>query len=290
MSSYKQSKFCSVTCVFCKHRYPFSQQGGILCPKCRLWQPSAPLSVVMSQKRDRLFSRIFVLHLERDKVRWQQFQQSLYQSGTKAEDRGRSWIMFPGVDGKEKTQIEASIQHFFPQEDSTLKTKIWSFWKEKPGTIGCYFSHMRLWEHMFQTRDPTEEFVLVLEDDILFLPHTLPNIESVVHQALQHPYWDILYFGHTELRGKQVSPLFLYPNVHQNDNGTNAGLWCTIYRVSSLPKLLNTVKDFPTIAIDVTMRHRMSTFSALFCVPYIAKHGGDHMSSRLNADASFRNM
>ena len=200
--------------------------------------------------------------------------------------------MFPGVDGIDKKQIEENIQHFFPQMDPSdqTKTRIWSFWKDKPGTIGCYFSHMRLWEHMFQTRSPDEEFVLVLEDDIRFLPHTIPNIESVLQQALQHPYWDILYFGHTELKGRQVTPLFLYPDTKQNARGTNAGLWCTIFRVSSLPKLINLVKDFPTIAIDVTMRHRMSQFSALFCVPYIARHGGDHMSSRLSMDASRGNM
>ncbi|PRY79638.1 glycosyl transferase family 25 [Yoonia maritima] len=58
--------------------------------------------------------------------------------------------------------------------------------KVMPGEIGCYHSHLKVWEQLIETG---ARVGLILEDDVVFHP----NFRSAVDLALEHKEaWDIL--------------------------------------------------------------------------------------------------
>ena len=66
-----------------------------------------------------------------------------------------------------------------------------AFLKKKPenGTIGCYLSHVKLWETFLQSG---YEYALVFEDDISFDPKSLKK--AITHLLHKSTLWDICSF------------------------------------------------------------------------------------------------
>jgi len=88
-----------------------------------------------------------------------------------------------------------------------------------PNAVGCYLSHIKVWEKMRDLRLP---YALVLEDDAHFTPGFVPAVQALLDEMLQLDPNGILNVGFWEgfNPGYQVSPsLYCSENL---DCGTHA--------------------------------------------------------------------
>jgi glycosyl transferase family 25 len=94
-------------------------------------------------------------------------------------DLGLAYQLFPGVDGKaEEARLLANTDIAAFERNMGRKILI--------GGLGCYHSHLAVWESFLATGKPV---ALVLEDDVIFHDDFLDAVQLGL-QAAQH--WDFL--------------------------------------------------------------------------------------------------
>lgn len=287
MSSFKKSKSNSYQCVYCKKTYIPARErnNGFQCPQCHLWQPNTPLQIVrhLSRFSYKQFSKIYAINLKRDVSRWKKFLQRLTPQFCILENRLVN--RFIGVDGSNKNSLNEYID-FYCKSDKVNK-----FAQETPGSIGCYLSHMTLWQHILDTH-PNDKYVLIMEDDAFFLPYAVQNIDIALSQA-DKIKWDILYIGHNTLRGNRIHPLFLKPRKAkpgEQVKGINTGFFGYAVRVSSLQKMIRVIKEFDSQYVDLAVRERFgednNSISVLFLYEPLIRHNTIYTSSRREMDGT----
>lgn len=260
MSSFKTNKIARY-CVHCKLPSSTSLSPNIRCSKCKLWD----FKVKGVKDPSINIKNIYVINLEKDKQRLNSFFNLIKKQKISTKKRG--WFRFNAVDGSNFDSLFEKIKNYENNK------KIFELWKKHPGSIGCYLSHIKLWETILKD-EKSSEYTLIMEDDSYFTLNGLANIEIVLGTA-KNLSWDLLYIGHNKLKGQQIHPLFLRPSITrpgENNRGFNSGLYGYIVRKSSLQKLLNIVKRFDSSFIDVQLRNSFQDFSALFVTSELIKH------------------
>jgi len=257
MSSFKQRLIVrhSPRCQHCG-----TSCNNIRCTKCKLWNNKAT-RVPKTPEPSIDIKDIYVINLKNDHSRLQSFFNFIKKQNISTE--GRKWNRFNAIDGSDINNIK--------EENLVNKEKMLNYWKKNPGSIGCYLSHLKLWERIL--KDGTE-YTLILEDDSYFTLNGLVNLEIVMKTAKKLE-WDILYVGHNILKGVKIHPLLLRPGVPGkggNSIGINSGLYGYVVRRSNLQKLINIVKRFDSSFIDVQLRNCFGEFSALFVISELIKH------------------
>jgi GR25 family glycosyltransferase involved in LPS biosynthesis len=155
--------------------------------------------------------------------------------------------IFYGLNGK-KSGLKASIPYEVdsPGSGYTICHK----------HVGCTMSHWMLWNAL--DFDPsTPDAVMILEDDVLFLPHWRETIERALTKLPDD--WDILYPGsccaHGKLSGELDSNLF---------GGMPLCTHCYIVRKKALKTLIDTNEEVYA-PIDLQMyfksRHLLKCFT-----------------------------
>lgn len=303
MSSFKNKIKTSLhACVHCKFPYtPATQPNrGARCPRCHLWQPhAAPHLVTYSnQWVPNQLKKIFVINLDRARDRWATFTTRVLNPNSGITSGGRTWHRFPGIDGADHTLIDVAMDNLFATGDSSnseenksldeARVRAKEFWNKRPGSVGCYLTHLSLWNHIYHTADPNEEFVLIMEDDAYLTPFALRNLEIALVQAEKNKPWDLLYAGHYMLKGVQVHPLFVRPKVQiqgEKLTGFNSGFWGYVIRVASIPRLVSIVQHFETGFVDdVVRRHFGRDIHALFLVNELIRQDSRQDSTRKLVD------
>lgn len=271
MSSYKTK--LNKACDYCNYNYPSSVSK---CPKCSLFRVGFNIPDRVINIKD-----IFIINLEKDINRINSFYYFLKKN--KISVKNRSWNKFRGINGSSFSNIKREIENY-PED---IKIKIRNHWNKKPGSIGCYLSHIKLWEYIYN--NVLNEYTLILEDDIIFLNNGLINIENILKHSLKdikNKKWDILYIGHGKLKGIKISNLLIFPD--SRSKRTNTGLYGYIIRKSSIPKLLKIVKKFDLPFIDVHMKEYFGIgpdkINALFFRGTIIMHNNIQSSSRKKID------
>lgn len=267
MSSFKQNivKYC----VHCK-----SQINGLKCSKCKLWDFNSRVPNTNNIN----IKNVYVINLEKDKYRLQSFFNLIKKQNISTTKRG--WFRFNAIDGSNIDTINEEIKNI----DDESNMKILEYWKKYPGSIGCYLSHIKLWETILNDQK-SSEYTLIMEDDSYFTLNGLTNLEIVMETA-KNIKWDLLYIGHNKLKGNKFHPLLLKPAIvrqGENNIGFNSGLYGYIVRKSCLQKLIDNVKKFDSPFIDVQLRNSFHEISALFVISELIKHN-DGKSSRKNRD------
>ena len=293
MSSFRKNPNAKTyKCVYCAEGYaPRSQpNNGVRCPRCHLWQPAAPMTIVTQSSRftPKQINRIFVISLEKDRERWGLFLQRLNNKFCNLERRQVN--RFIAVNGADPDYVSVVLDTVYENEEKT-KEKALQFYQQHPGSIGCYLSHLTLWQVLLQSQTPNEKYVLIMEDDAFFTPYALQNLEIALAQA-QKQNWDIMYVGHNHLRGAKTHPLFLKPLPTERRQGYNTGFFGYVVKLSSLPKVINIVKRFDTSFVDLSVRQnfgdRDDQIAALFINTSLIQHNKKYTSSRRIFDAQYR--
>ena len=158
------------------------------------------------------------------------------------------------------------------------------------GTIGCYLSHIRLWDHIITTHKPTDN-VLILEDDIEFVPRTKKEFNSLFSEITNPKYlpqqWEMIYFDYNNIYGKKYNKYYALP-YNNAPYGHNANLSCYMIKHSTLLKMKKIVlpigKLRNVLEIDVLLRNSMHLFNSLFYIPRLAKQLKHLGSCRVNID------
>jgi GR25 family glycosyltransferase involved in LPS biosynthesis len=197
--------------------------------------------------------------------------------------------------GSDPDYVNIVLDNVYEEKDENIRNKVNSYYKTHPGSIGCYLSHLTLWQHLFRQATANkfkEKYVLIMEDDAYFTPYALQNIEVVVAQSSKLN-WDLLYIGHNHLRGSMVHPLFLRPRKARPGEpvrGYNTGFFGYVVKTSSLQKIINIVRQFETSFVDLSVRDRFgegaNQISALFLGTSLIQHNKKYTSSRRIYDAA----
>ncbi|CAL8105382.1 unnamed protein product [Calicophoron daubneyi] len=129
------------------------------------------------------FDEIYYVNLERRADRRLRTEYFLEQLGIDA-------VRVNAVDGRnldaEKLK-EYGVKQLEGYEDPYHKRSL------KYGEIGCFLSHYKIWQDMLEHG---YKRILVLEDDVRFVPGFVRELNEVVLEADTHkPEWELLYIG-----------------------------------------------------------------------------------------------
>jgi GR25 family glycosyltransferase involved in LPS biosynthesis len=267
MSSFKSKQNIkeniNKTCEHCSGKYSYYK---IKCPYCNLWELGTYTKNIPINESNLInIKNIYIINLQRDRYRLNLFFTNLKKN--KISIKNRNWNRFNAIDGSDNKNMLSEIELLIQNTNS--KEKFISLWKKYPGSMGCYLSHLKLWQTILDD-EKTEEYSLIMEDDSYFTRFGLINIEIALQSAI-NINWDILYAGHSKLKGKKISSLFLRPDT-TNNNGHNYGFFGYIVRKSSLKKLIENVKNFDSHNIDVQIRNSFDKISGLFFISNQIRH------------------
>lgn len=277
MSSFKIKKNTIQTCYHCKNTYLIYKHK---CPTCDLF--NLKINTNHINIKHNIIKNIYIINLEKDRYRLINFYNNLKKMYIPIKKR--NWKRFNAINGLDFNIIKKEIENL----PITVKNKVIEYWKKNPGSIGCYLSHIKLWEYIYNNKE-SDEYTLILEDDSIITPNGLINLDLSLKKCI-NIQWDILYAGHNMLYGAKVHPLFLKPysvDPKKNNKGFNSGLFGYVIKKSSIPKLLFILKKFETPYIDVTIRNyfgnNKNNIHGLFIINSLIKHTSG-ISSRKTFD------
>lgn len=115
---------------------------------------------------------VWLINLPRSKDRRARMEQRLAALGL-------TYTLFPGVDGRaEEARLLANTDQDAFRRNMGREILI--------GGIGCYHSHLEVWEAFLQTGAPV---ALVIEDDVVFHDGFIDAVRLALHAA---DHWDLL--------------------------------------------------------------------------------------------------
>lgn len=129
----------------------------------------------------------FIINLDTCQEKW-------LKSSSLLKSIGFSPHRFPAIYGKSiDPKLLHSITH--PSVDYTIKKgRSVDEQIQGLGAIGCYLSHVKLWEMLVESDN---EMFLIFEDDLNpNINFSIDEIETYVSQVItNHPDWDVIYLG-----------------------------------------------------------------------------------------------
>ncbi|WP_233282051.1 glycosyltransferase family 25 protein [Pseudomonas mangiferae] len=137
---------------------------------------------------------VFVINLDSRADRWAEMQRQFARFGI--VDARRFPAIRPGLEIVERDEL-ARLHTFLRYTDGdspSLANKVRATW-------GCMQSHLGA---IRQAQEAGLPYALILEDDCVFEPYTLPVLRQVERQ-LQGVEWDLLYLGGTLKKGGRRS-------------------------------------------------------------------------------------
>lgn len=165
---------------------------------------------------DDIFKNAWVINLERNPERWRKTSDRLANIGIKP----KRWN---AIDNK-----SPEFRNFY----GSLKTG------RTPGEVACYMSHMKLWEHLYETGKP---YAIIFEDDIIFPESVdLTYIKKVIDDSKG---FNVLLLGHCGASASVES------NKATSNVGTGQCSHAYVVSRKGLASLLKEHHDF-TIPID----------------------------------------
>jgi hypothetical protein len=157
-----------------------------------------------------LFARILYMNLDKRPDRRRRVEEVLDLSDLRDIHR----VRVPAVDGTQLTpkDLERLISPTAMNElrDLSYGSKLRQHHSQLTvGGVGCFLTHLRIWELVAQDPDGANAPVLVLEDDARLPPDTGALFQTGLQQFLQLPQEPKLLlwmFIHCDYSGPQVSP------------------------------------------------------------------------------------
>jgi GR25 family glycosyltransferase involved in LPS biosynthesis len=125
------------------------------------------------------------------------FTKSVCTSATTCSNNERgSYRRFSAIDGGNLSTYYKSNPEFRELLD-TVRNK-----QRVLGEVGCSLSHFSLWYGHAYSTNPTSDYLLVFEDDVVFshnsherLSATMQDIKSIEHDRNDENAWDVIYIG-----------------------------------------------------------------------------------------------
>ena len=151
-------------------------------------------------------TKVFVINLERNKKRLQQFNEQYYDSDIRSVPLER----FEAINGREidiRTFLtEAAYKQILFTESSGYRLKHYELTR---GAVGCFLSHMTLYYRLLD--DPKNDSYIIFEDDAIFSQDILEQIK--LFMSLLPKNFDLLVLGTIHQDVIRTQNLFTKLNV-----------------------------------------------------------------------------
>ena len=196
---------------------------------------------------------IFVINLDKDKDRWEYYE-NLNISSIKIN-------RFNGIYGKDLDRnnlIESGVL----DNKNILKD----------GQLGCALSHMNLWNDSLKYPN---KYLLVLEDDAIIdkdICKKINDLEDYLPEA-----WDVIFLGGCNVYGKKYNEKFIIPTKY--NKLYNLCLHAMLINKKSIPKLNKIMKPL-MVPIDNQIRDNYKDLNVFYANPNIINQNKDLISSR----------
>ena len=119
---------------------------------------------------DKLFDNVWVINLEKRQDRW---------------DKSKERLEALGIHPNRWTATNATDKDFIDYYKTISKSKC------SRSEIACYKSHVKLWEHLYNTG---VEYAIIFEDDIIFPPKVTKDI--IINVINDSWGFNIIFLGH----------------------------------------------------------------------------------------------
>lgn len=214
-----------------------------------------------------MLNNIVVINLKKDIYRLQKYLYFI-----KKYTKNINLYRFNAIDGS--TNIKNNIQHFSKEKQQNILKN----WKKKPGTTGCFLSHIKLWKLILDDKK-SNEYTLIMEDDSYIIPNGMKIINLIIKK---YSDFDILYLGHGNLKSKSINSYLEKPLIGKY-SGYNTGLYGYIIKKSSIKKLLKLL-PFDNPCLDYQLKSIFNKgYKAVFLKNPIIFHMKGY-STRKNID------
>lgn len=187
-------------------------------------------SILKNKKTQNAFDKIYLMNLKRRPDRLNNFLEKYRQSDMRKE----LIVKFDAIDGS-KLDIdsvplsELAIAELKQLQTVGFRTKHYQLTK---GAIGCYLSHVKIWEHILKNK---EENILIFEDDA-DVPFDLKKRINEQIQFIPND-WDIVLFGY------DCTKCMKYENYSEVERFMLTH--CYMIKKSAIIKIMNTNTLFP---------------------------------------------
>ena len=197
-----------------------------------------------------IFDKIYCVNLDCDQERFEYVKQQFNKHNLEV-------TRFPGILGSE---IKEQDYPKYIKKDSILL-------KNKCGSVGCYLSHIKIWDQILESDDINR--ALILEDDIDLDRDFNQKLEKYYKQVPEN--WDLIYLGTGKMKGTNITNQIIKPSVG-NYVGHNNGTFGYIIKKSSIPKLKKLILPIDHKTIDYMIRSNFGKIKAYFFINKIIKH------------------
>ena len=197
---------------------------------------------------------IYLINLQRRPDRLENFMTHF----NKSDFKGYNVMKFDSVDGTNLKIDSVPLSEVARAELKQIETTGFrsKHYQLTRGAIGCYLSHVKVWEHMLKQ---THDRILIFEDDAQVPPNLLRDIDKSMKHIPTN--WDIVLFGYhckvctNEKKYKKVDRFIL--------------LHCYMIKRNAIIKLLKTNTLFP---ITQQIDSLLSELSNILNIYAVDKH------------------
>jgi len=207
---------------------------------------------------------IFVINMKSSAERWQKTHSRLHSLGLEC-------VRFEATVGKSLSEAEISTWY---DADANLRKHHRNM---TPGEIGCYISHMRVWQHIHNKNIPA---AIILEDDLIIEEH----LSKTIDQLNMLNNWDMIKLSDNRANPfiesfTLATPLTL-GNYFKVPNGTQG----YAISLSGTKKLLQRKPFFRPVDVDIQF-HSEVNLNLVGIKPYPLSEDLSFISEIANANA-----
>jgi len=200
-----------------------------------------------------IIDKIYCVNLDCDHERFKYVKQQF-------EKLNLEVTRFPGILGSE---IKPGDYPEYIKKDSWLL-------KNKCGSVGCYLSHIKIWDEILESENINQ--ALILEDDIDLDIDFNQKLEKYYQQVPDN--WDLIYLGTGKMKGNNITKKIMKPKVG-NYIGYNNGTFGYIIKKSSIHKLKKLILPIDHKTIDYVIRSNFGKIKGYFFINKIIIHNYD---------------
>lgn len=197
-------------------------------------------------------------------------QDRLYSAHRELMNAKIPYMRFSAIDGRE-LNIEQLIN------DGLIIKECQNDANERKGSIGCYLSHVKIWQLIQSMSDNECDIGLIFEDDCIIHPNLIKKLGNILQSVPKD--WDLLYLGSNKQVGQSVKGgMFIKPRVG-NFKGQNAGMWGYMINKKHIQRWMSVMLPIRYVTKDPWIRSNFDKIRAYFLVKKLVFQNDKQFSS-----------